>query len=155
MSFKIPKPSLSRNSTNNSNDGSSTTLPRAPTSLLAGALPPSLVSNNPNEEQAHVIPSRPRRLWTIEDTSLKSIPKHYPPMNRQTTTYVGDASPSVVAVRISECFRKRSIAVEYDDESVSTSLIIGCVWDFILDAFVLTHFLLLYLLLIYRLQLQP
>lgn len=67
-----------------------------------------------------VIAARPRRLWTIQDTALRRIPEIYPPLDPNCTTYVGDASPSVVAVRISECFRKRSMAVEYDEESVST-----------------------------------
>jgi hypothetical protein len=47
-------------------------------------------------------------------------------LNPRCTTYVGDASPSVVAVRISECFRKRSIAVEYDDEAVRT-IVLYCI----------------------------
>lgn len=132
-SSRIPKPSLIRpSSISNSNTRSQSTTNSsiassflssntenviiAPTSLLSGALPPSLLSTT--EEQTS-IPPRPRRLWTIEDTSLKPTPAHYPPMNRRYCTYIGDASPSVVAVRISECFRKRSIAVEYDDEAVS------------------------------------
>jgi hypothetical protein len=99
---------------------------RAPSSLLSGALPASLLQEGDSSLEGFSSPSssypmamRPRRLWGIQDTSLKRIPKGYPPLNPLCTTYVGDASPSVVAVRISECFRKRSIAVEYDDETVS------------------------------------
>jgi hypothetical protein len=114
---------------------------RAPSSLLSGALPPSLLQEGEssaegysttrsaslmNSNSSHpIVAMRPRRLWSIQDTALKRIPKGYPPMNPQCTTYVGDASPSVVAVRISECFRKRSIAVEYDDETVSVNLCTG------------------------------
>lgn len=71
---------------------------------------------------------RPRRLWSVQDTAPKRIPQGYPPLNPQCTTYVGDASPSVVAVRISECLRKRSIAVEYDDETVSTNIRTYCMY---------------------------
>jgi len=66
-------------------------------------------------------PPRPRRLWEVSDTSLRSIPKFYPKLNPRTTAFVSDASPSVVAVRISECLRKRSIAVEYDEEAVTAT----------------------------------
>ena len=99
---------------------------RAPSSLLSGSLPPALLHCQEDGNEAFLsatnnpIAVRPRRLWTIQDTALKQIPKDYPPLNPNCTVYVGDASPSVVAVRISECFRKRSIAVEYDDETVST-----------------------------------
>lgn len=98
---------------------------RAPSSLLSGSLPLGLLHGHDDENEAFLsatnnpVAVRPRRLWTIQDTALKQIPKDYPPLNPSCTTYVGDASPSVVAVRISECFRKRSIAVEYDDETVS------------------------------------
>lgn len=99
---------------------------RAPSSLLSGALPPGLLqeggetATSPSSLNSSVA-SRPRRLWTIQDTAPKRIPKGFPPLNPQCTAYVGDASPSVLAVRISECLRKRSIAVEYDDENVSSS----------------------------------
>lgn len=95
----------------------------APTSLLSNVLPTSLLHDEANGQSASFsnISARPRRLWNIQDTSLRSIPTYYPPLNPNCTTYVGDSSPSVVAVRISECFRKRSIAVEYDDEAVSAT----------------------------------
>lgn len=103
---------------------------RAPSSLLSGALPPSLLQQEGAGEisassslSTSAVAVRPRRVWTIQDTALKRIPKGYPPLNPQCTTYVGDASPSVVAVRISECLRKRSIAVEYDDETVSIMML--------------------------------
>ena len=99
---------------------------RAPSSLLSGSLPVGFLNIHDDDENEaflsatnNPIAVRPRRLWTIQDTALKQIPKDYPPLNPNCTIYVGDASPSVVAVRISECFRKRSIAVEYDDETVS------------------------------------
>lgn len=101
---------------------------RAPSSLLSGSLPPGLLQSQDDESNESFLSAtnnpiavRPRRLWTIQDTSLKQIPKDYPPLNPNCTIYIGDASPSVVAVRISECFRKRSIAVEYDDESITAT----------------------------------
>jgi hypothetical protein len=45
------------------------------------------------------------------------------------TAYVGDASPSVVAIRIAECLRKRSIAVEYDEEAVSNCSLSIYIWN--------------------------
>lgn len=56
--------------------------------------------------------------WTVNDAILRPVPPFYPPLNSRCTVFVGDAMPSVVAVRISECLRKRSVAVEFDDESV-------------------------------------
>lgn len=101
---------------------------RAPATLLSAALPANLVEDGhsfsgglfDDNDLNTMVASRPRTLWTIQDTALRSIPKNYPPLNRNCTAYVGDASPSVVAVRVAECLRKRSIAVEYDDESVSS-----------------------------------
>lgn len=59
--------------------------------------------------------------WTLSDTSPRTVPPFYPPLNPRCTQFVGDASPSVVAVRISDCLRRRSIAVEFDDELVRVS----------------------------------
>jgi hypothetical protein len=66
-----------------------------------------------------VVPAAAR--WTVSDTSLRPVPPFYPPLNPWCTVFVGDAMPSVVAVRISECLRKRSIAVEFDEESVGAA----------------------------------
>eukprot|EP00934_Nitzschia_sp_Nitz4_P002445 Nitzschia sp. Nitz4//scaffold72_size95085//19777//21261//NITZ4_004748-RA/size95085-snap-gene-0.119-mRNA-1//-1//CDS//3329557339//2440//frame0 len=98
---------------------------RAPTSLLSGSLPASLRESDDGLSVAgmnSVVSARPRRLWAVQDASLPRIPKLYPPLNPNCTTYVGDASPSVVAVRIAECLRKRSMAVEYDDESATATV---------------------------------
>lgn len=65
---------------------------------------------------------RPRRSWNIsrdDRTALSKVPDYYPPFDPNCTALVTDAPPSIVVVRISECLRKRSIAVEYDDESVT------------------------------------
>ena len=109
-STNIPKPSLI-----NKSNKTVTSLPR-PTSLLSSNLP--LV--NDRSASSHSAPLRPRRLWTVNDTSLRPIPNFFPKLNPYCTTYVSDASPSVVAVRISECLRKRSIVAEYDEEAVSS-----------------------------------
>ncbi len=102
---------------------------RAPSSLLSSSLPPSLLQEGENVDflsaTNNPVAMRPRRLWAIQDTALKRVPQGFPPMNPYCTTYVGDTSPSVIAVRISECFRKRSIAVEYDDETVSRGAFFG------------------------------
>jgi hypothetical protein len=111
--------STTNSSSNNNRDGKDTH-PFRPTSLFAGSLPqysaPSTTSISTRTSAA--APPRPRRLWAVNDTSLRPIPKFYPPLDPRCTTFVSDSSPSVVAVRISECLRKRSIAVEYDEEAV-------------------------------------
>ena len=109
---KIPKRNSASPASGKSNDAIS-----RPASILSGSLSPSL------EFQEHNVPCRPRRLWSVRDTSLRPIPKFYPKLDPKCTTYVSDASPSVVAVRISECLRKRSICAEYDEEAVSYSRI--------------------------------
>jgi hypothetical protein len=86
-----------------------------PSSLLASTLPEWKLSSPTSSQLA---PPRPRRLWAVNDTSLRPIPSFYPPMDPKCTVYISDASPSVLAVRIAECLRKRSISVEYDEESV-------------------------------------
>ena len=87
-------------------------------SLLAGLNLPS-TSSGDFDEDGQVAPPRPRRLWKVNDTSLKPVPYFYPPLDPRCTVFVSDAPPSVVAVRIAECLRKRSISVEYDEEAVS------------------------------------
>ncbi len=97
---------------------------RAPSSLLSSALPRSLLKTTPLLSGPQALPLlRPRRLWLVQDNSLKRIPQGYPPLNPRCTTYVGDAPPSIVAVRIAECLRKRSISVEYDEETVSVRVL--------------------------------
>lgn len=102
-------------------------LPPTPTSLFSNALPRSLVEgengkdrmSTPGATLSSHVPPRPRRLWAIQDTSLKPVPAYYPPLDPHCTCLVTDVSPSFVAVRISECLRKRSIAAEYDEEAVT------------------------------------
>lgn len=106
------------------NHGLFDSLPPAPDSLLSNSLPRSLLQGSflsANSESQHIPYARPRTLWNIQDSGLQHIPKFYPPLNPNCTTFVGDAAPSVVAYRIVECLRKRSIAVEYDDDLVSSA----------------------------------
>lgn len=88
-------------------------------SLLAGLNLPNNGDNN-NDEFGD-LPPRPRRLWKVNDTSLKPVPFFYPALDPRCTVFVSDAPPSVVAVRIAECLRKRSISVEYDEEAVTAT----------------------------------
>jgi len=74
-----------------------------------------------SEESSSFLPP-PRRSWSIASDDHKALPKvpcHFPPFDPNCTALVTDAPPSIVVVRISECLRKRSIAVEYDDEAVT------------------------------------
>mmetsp|Transcript_34018 Transcript_34018/g.48338 ORF Transcript_34018/g.48338 Transcript_34018/m.48338 type:complete len:454 (+) Transcript_34018:211-1572(+) len=59
--------------------------------------------------------------WKISDTCLKPVPPFCPPMDPNCTVFLNDASPSVVAARISSCLKKRSISVEYDEETITAS----------------------------------
>eukprot|EP00534_Pseudo-nitzschia_fraudulenta_P001978 CAMPEP_0201118558 /NCGR_PEP_ID=MMETSP0850-20130426/2768_1 /ASSEMBLY_ACC=CAM_ASM_000622 /TAXON_ID=183588 /ORGANISM="Pseudo-nitzschia fraudulenta, Strain WWA7" /LENGTH=661 /DNA_ID=CAMNT_0047383869 /DNA_START=223 /DNA_END=2208 /DNA_ORIENTATION=- len=96
--------------------------------LQSHLLPPSLLGDNGTNSNAHesprsatVLPPPPRRTWSIsndDQNALPAVPSHYPPFDPRCTALVTDAPPSIVVVRIAECLRRRSIAVEYDDESV-------------------------------------
>lgn len=59
--------------------------------------------------------------WQVQDDRLKPIPPLHPPIHPCCMVYVGDnsATPSIIAYRISECLRKRSIVVEYDSETTT------------------------------------
>lgn len=59
--------------------------------------------------------------WQVQDDRLNPIPPLHPPIPPCCMVYVGDnsATPSMVACRISECLRKRSIVVEYDSETTT------------------------------------
>eukprot|EP00586_Coscinodiscus_wailesii_P005172 CAMPEP_0172479774 /NCGR_PEP_ID=MMETSP1066-20121228/4583_1 /TAXON_ID=671091 /ORGANISM="Coscinodiscus wailesii, Strain CCMP2513" /LENGTH=501 /DNA_ID=CAMNT_0013240543 /DNA_START=262 /DNA_END=1767 /DNA_ORIENTATION=+ len=67
----------------------------------------------------NILPASARSNWNVEDASLRPMPPLHPPMDRQCTVFVGDASPSVIAARVSDCLRRRSIVVEYDDETAT------------------------------------
>jgi hypothetical protein len=60
--------------------------------------------------------------WQVQDARTRPIPTFYPPMNPRCTALITDASPSIVAARIADALARRSISVEYDDESVSLFL---------------------------------
>jgi len=94
-------------------------LPPAPDSLLSNQLPQSLMSTtNTNTTNT----TRPRTSWAVKDHSLKHIPKYYPPMDRNCTAFVPGTTASVVAFRIAECLRQHSVAVEYDNESITANV---------------------------------
>lgn len=61
--------------------------------------------------------------WRVKDDSLRPVPIFYPPLNPRCTAIVTDSSPSTVAFRISECLKKRSISVEYDEEMITASCV--------------------------------
>ena len=63
--------------------------------------------------------------WKVNDASLRPVPPFYPPLCPTCTVIITDAPPSVVASRISECLTKRSISVEYDEETVSDVKVSG------------------------------
>lgn len=117
--MRQPTLSTDRKPSARSMDSPSVASASRPPSLLAG-LQVSLFPSDRTTENISV-PPRPRRLWSVSDTAIRPIPPFYPPMNRHTTIYVSDAPPSVVAVRIAECLRIRSVSVEYDDESLTAT----------------------------------
>mgnify|MGYP000209289630 CR=1 FL=1 len=60
------------------------------------------------------LPPRPRRVWKVNDASLSQRPIFHPPLSKYTSVFVADAAaPSIVAIRIAECLRLRSISTEF------------------------------------------
>lgn len=55
-------------------------------------------------------------IWNIADSSVRPISAFHPPMNKKNVTFVKDINPSIVADRISNFLRKKSIVAEYNDE---------------------------------------
>lgn len=60
--------------------------------------------------------------WNVQDSKLKPYPPFYPPICKNTSTYVGDSSPSVVASRIVQCLKKRGATVEYDEDAATATV---------------------------------
>lgn len=87
-------------------------------SLLAG-INPSLLQG---ESSSDVIPPRPRALWTVQDASLRPLPP-LAVLNPRYSTYVSDAPPSVVAIRIAECLRLWSTCAEYDADNATANVL--------------------------------
>lgn len=61
--------------------------------------------------------------WKVNDASLRPVPPFYPPLCPTCTVIITDSPPSVVASRISECLTKRSISVEYDEETQTAACV--------------------------------
>lgn len=57
--------------------------------------------------------------WNVKDNKLKPYPPFYPPICKNTSIYVGDSSPSIVASRIADCLKKRGACVEYDEDAAT------------------------------------
>jgi len=62
------------------------------------------------------IPQYPSRIWKVSDTALPVLPAFYPPLDARSTAFISDPA-SVVAVRIAEVLRFRSVQAEYDEEA--------------------------------------
>lgn len=62
-----------------------------------------------------------RTNWNVDDAALRPIPPLHPPLDPQSTAFVCDASPSVIAARVSECLRQQSIMTEFHDDTASAS----------------------------------
>lgn len=63
-----------------------------------------------------------RTNWNVEDGALRPLPPLHPPLDPASTAFVCDASPSVIAARVSDCLRERSIMTEFDDDAVSQKI---------------------------------
>jgi hypothetical protein len=92
-------------------------------SLLLSSLDTSTMSEY-DDDGVFAVPPRPRRLWKVNDTTLPLYPPFYPPPT--SACVVTDAPPSVLAVRISECLRRRSIVVEYDEATCVCTTVDAC-----------------------------
>lgn len=62
-----------------------------------------------------------RTNWNVDDGTLRPLPSLHPPLDPSSSAFVGDASPSVIAARVSDCLRERSIMSEFDDDSATAS----------------------------------
>ena len=89
-----------------------------PSLFDTGSTPKKTMHHFSRDEEG-LPPKRPRRLWSVSDTQLPHLPLMYPPLNPQTSRVVRNAPFSIVAIRISECLRLRSVATKYDEESAS------------------------------------
>jgi hypothetical protein len=67
-------------------------------------------------DEHELAPSRPHRLWKISDTALRPFPPYFP-RDCSCSRVIRNTPPSVIAIRIAECLRRCSIAVEYDSEA--------------------------------------
>jgi len=76
-------------------------------------------SNAQNDPNLNWMNFHLRTKWNVSDSNLKFIPAYNPPMIPTNCSYIADASPSTVAVRIAQCLTKRSLIAEYDDEQAS------------------------------------
>lgn len=74
-----------------------------------------------DDDEKSGIPQHPRRLWKVDDDKLPKFPDLFPPPNPRDSCSISDAPPSVIAVRISECLRRRSVAVEYDEDTCTAT----------------------------------
>jgi len=62
-----------------------------------------------------------RTNWNVDDGTLRPLPSLHPPLDPSSSAFVGDASPSVIAARVSDCLRERSIMTEFDDDTATAS----------------------------------
>lgn len=61
-----------------------------------------------------------RTNWNVEDSSLRPLPP-FSLLNPSSSALVYDASPSVIAARVSDCLRDRSIMSEYNDDMATAN----------------------------------
>eukprot|EP00542_Grammatophora_oceanica_P019217 CAMPEP_0194029366 /NCGR_PEP_ID=MMETSP0009_2-20130614/3102_1 /TAXON_ID=210454 /ORGANISM="Grammatophora oceanica, Strain CCMP 410" /LENGTH=456 /DNA_ID=CAMNT_0038669007 /DNA_START=200 /DNA_END=1570 /DNA_ORIENTATION=- len=80
-------------------------------------------SNSSLSSQPSLLASTDEALvpWRVGDTRLRPVPAFYPPLVPQCTTFVTDATPSVVAARISDCLGRRSISAEFDNDTCTAT----------------------------------
>jgi len=125
----LPRPgSLSRSNSNNNN-----TLPRPGSLSRSINVTSDIFASGDNHDispNSHPSLLQDIRLdlgtklqtpWNVSDNSLRPVPMFYPPLDPRCTCIITDSSPSVVAFRISDCLKRRSISVEYDDEMITAS----------------------------------
>jgi len=86
--------------------------------IASGEMFPSEVN-----DMNSILPPAARSNWNVADTDLRPMPSLHPPIDRRCAVFIGDSSPSVVAARISDCLRRRSIVVEYNDGMATASAV--------------------------------
>jgi len=93
----------------------STSIPRLSKGLAPFEYDFDYANNHSNSASSTFLHQPIRSNWDVQDSKLSAIPPLHPPIPPNCMTYIGDTSstPSIIANRISECLRKRSIVVEY------------------------------------------
>lgn len=143
----LPKRSLNMRTTEDGSVSSSTSLSKPPSiasrrpsstaNTVVGSIDHTLLQGNDPRLRADAaaagvagIPTYPRRRWSLADVHLPRRSSLWPKPVVAVQIHDDDVPAATVAIRITECLRRRSIAVEPNEEDATAvcSTVDGCVW---------------------------